>query len=257
MRKFIIFLLMFFLMFMGQSRADAKKLMELKIGKGEARVSRLQGFAQVIPAGKRTWSSLKAGDTLRGGDEVKTGTKSKLELIMADFTAVRFADNSHFKILQLEAGDGSALRNVRIHMAIGRGWANLSRVVNKRGQFDLACDNAVAGVRGTVYRMNVEGDKSALIRVYEGQVAVSGGVKDEARKQVFGPPQKTEGPKPVPGPKKVTMEEWTVIIKAMQQIRIASDGVAENPRDFTEQEDRDEWVDWNKLQDSELKSMTE
>jgi hypothetical protein len=257
MKKTIIFLFLFSLMFAGFDQADAKRLMELKIGQGEARVNRLDGSAQVLRSGKTTWRSLKARDTLRGGDEVRTGSRTRLELIMPDYSAVRFADNSHFKILQLQAGDETTPRNVKVHVAVGRSWANLSRAVGKKGQFNLSCDNAVAGVRGTIYRMNVEQDKSALVRVYDGQVAVSGGGTDEEKKPVFGPPQKVSGPKPIPGPRKVSMEEWVFIIKSMQQIRIGSDGKADKPRDFTEQEDQDDWVDWNKSQDNELKSMTE
>lgn len=257
MKKTIIFLFMLSLIFAGFDRADARRLMELKIGKGEARINRLDGSAQVLRSGKTTWRSLKVKDTLQGGDEVRTGSRTRLELIMPDYSAVRFADNSHFKILQLQTGDETTPRNVKIHMAVGRSWTNLSRAIGKRGWFNLSCDNAVAGVRGTIYRMNVEQDKSALVRVYDGQVSVSGGGTDEERKPVLGPPQKVSGPKPVPGPRKVSMEEWVYIIKSMQQIRIGADGKADKPREFTEQEDRDDWVDWNKSQDSELKTMTE
>jgi hypothetical protein len=71
---------------------------------------------------------------------------------------------------------------------------------------------------------------------------------------MIGPPKKIAGPTSIPGPKKVKMEEWVVIIKSMQQISIAADGTAAKPRDFTEKEDRDEWVDWNKARDQELGS---
>lgn len=257
MKKTAIFLFIAMMMFFGFDQADAKKLMELKIGNGEASVNQLDGSAQVLASGQKKWHSLKLRDTISGGDEVRTGPKTRLELIMSDYSAVRFADNSHFKIIQVEAGDENKPRNVKVHMAVGRSWTNLSRTIGKKGQFDQSCENAVAGVRGTIYRMNVNADKSALVRVYDGQVSVSGGGKEEERKPVLGQPRKVSGPKTISGPRKVSMEEWTVIIQSMQQIQIGADGTADKPRDFTDQEDSNEWVKWNKAKDSELKSMTE
>jgi hypothetical protein len=254
MKKIIIFLFTVSFVLIGFQQTEAARIMELKISKGEARVNLLEGYAKVLSSGKKPWRSLKMGDTLRGGDQVNTAAKARLELVLPDYTTVRFAGNSHFKVLQIEAGSEAAPRSMRFHMAVGKTWANVSRAVGKRGKFELQCENAVAGVRGTIYRMNVEEDKSAMVRVYDGTVHVTGGGPSSETSKMIGPPTKISGPKPIPGPKKVTMDEWVFIIKSMQQIRISADGTAEKPSDFVEQEDRDEWVDWNKSRDKDLAS---
>ena len=254
MKRIIMLLCMVSFVLVCFHQAEAKRVMELRIGKGEAKVSFLEGSAQVLPMGTKKWRSLRVGDILTAGDEVNTGAKAKMELYLPDASTVRFADKVHFKVLQIASDDGAASRNIKFHMAVGKAWANVSKAVGKKGQFALQCENAVAGVRGTIYRVNVEDDKSALVRVYDGTVHVTGGGIPTEVPKMLGPPKKVAGPKQIAGPKKVTMEEWVFIIKSMQQIRIAADGSAEKPRDFTEQEDRDEWVDWNKARDKELLS---
>ena len=230
----------------------ARKASTLKVGKGGAKVSMLEGSAEVLPEGKNQWRNLKLQDALLGGDEVRTGAASRLELSLPDNSSVRFADNTRFKILQLGTGDDAGQKSVKVHVSLGKSWANVSKMVGgKKKGFELSCENAVAGVRGTIYRMNVNEDKSALVRVYDGEVFVKGGgeIITEAPKRT-GAPQKIAGPKKIEGPRKVSMEEWTFIIKSMQQIVIKGDGVAETPRDFTEAEDKDPWVDWNKERDA-------
>ena len=226
--------------------------MTVKVGKGEARVSSLTGTVQKLPQGWQDWRSLKMNDALHNGDEVVVGKKSRLEIILPDKSTLRFAEDTRFKIVQVpetETGD------VKVHLAVGRSWANISKALGIKRKFEISCENAVAGVRGTVYRMNVNEDKSALVRVYEGEVGVANAPKPiDKNEQVFGKkPTKISGPTPIAGPHKISMEEWTVLLKAMQQISIRSDGTADKPTDFTEQEDRDEWVDWNKQRDEETK----
>lgn len=254
MKKSIFFIVALLVCFMltglGPGHA-ARKASTLKVGKGGAKVSMLEGSAEVLPEGKKEWRFLKLQDALRGGDEVRTGSASRLELTLPDNSNVRFADSTRFKILQLAAGDDVGQASAKVHLALGRSWANVSKVVGgKKNGFELSCENGVAGVRGTIYRMNVNEDKSALVRVYDGEVFVKGAQEKitEAPK-LMGAPQKVAGPKKIEGPRKVSMEEWTFIIKSMQQIVIKGDGIAETPRDFTEAEDRDPWVDWNKERD--------
>jgi hypothetical protein len=47
------------------------------------------------------------------------------------------------------------------------------------------------------------------------------------------------------------MEEWTVIVKAMQQISISPQGVATQPQDFDPKADADDWVKWNLERDKQ------
>ena len=241
-----------FLFFCAFPPAEAKQAATLDIGKGLATVSFLKGSAEILELGKGPWTSLKLNDALEEGDQVRTKEGAQMELVLTDKSRLRFAGNSEFKVVRMEAGGPSAPRDVNVHVTLGKAWASVTKTIGVKGNFAVSCDRAVAGVRGTVYRMNVEQDRSALVRVYDGTVHVTGGGKAVEAQKPIGPPTRISGPTPIPGPHKVSMEEWTVIIKAMQQVRIGADGVPEKPRDFTEKEDRDEWVEWNKARDREI-----
>ena len=231
--------------------AVAQNPMTIPVGQEGARVALLSGSGQRLPSGTTAWIALEVGKILVPGDEVKTGPASRLELVLPGNAVVRFADNTHFKVVAIKTGKDSEKGNIKFAMALGKAWANVSKISGIRSNFELSSENAVAGVRGTVYRMNVDDDKSVLVRTYEGEVYVSGGEgQTVAKPQPVGPPHPVPGPTVVPGPRKVTMEEWTYIIRAMQQVRVGADGVPEKPRTFSAEEDREEWVDWNKNRDT-------
>lgn len=247
-----ILLLTVFLLAFGSATVEAREAATLDVGTGTAIVASLKGSADVLKAGSPAFRPLNLRDALAEGDRVRTGAGAQMELLLADKSRLRFAGNSEFRVVRMETGGPSAPRDVNVHVTLGKAWANVTKTIGKKESFSVSCDQAVAGVRGTVYRMDVAPDRSALVRVYGGTVHVTGGGKVAEAKKPLGPPTPVAGPTPVPGPHKVTMEEWTLIIKTMQQVRIGADGVPEKPRDFTESEDRDDWVEWNRARDREI-----
>jgi hypothetical protein len=126
MNKTIAMVLCHLLVLLWAQCGDAARTMTIKIGRGEVAVAHLEGSAQVLSEGKVAPSALKVNDLLKKGDEISTGPKAKLELVMPDKSQLRFADNSRFRLVQMDAGEEQA-RDVKVHVAIGKAWADLRK----------------------------------------------------------------------------------------------------------------------------------
>ncbi len=243
--------------FLLASAADAagEKFLTVKMGTGEAKVVFLKGTATATSSGQKAVRALKEGDSLKPGDQVVTGADTLLEMMLPDRSMMRFGDKTNFKIVQLYIDSDKKAREVKVHMNAGKTWNNIRKVFfGVKPKIEVTTLTSVCGVRGTVYRMNVENDQSVLVRVYTGEVGVWSGapmVEEGEKPGVLKAPKAVSGPKPVAGPRKVTMEEWVYIVKSMQQIRVSSQGVPAKPEEFSDQEDKDPWVDWNKARDQE------
>jgi len=167
---------------------------------------------------------------------------------------MRFAELSTIKIDDITYDSKTQSKKVKVDLGGGKVWANVKKLVTADSKVEVKTVNAVAGVRGTVYRVNVDEDNSATVKVYDGTVAVAGVPKEAAKPSgQFTAPVPVAGPQQVPPPyHEVSMEEWTVIVKAMQQITVSPQGVASKPQDFTPQQDMDDWVKWNQERDKLL-----
>jgi FecR protein len=222
----------------------------------EAVVTIVDGTAQVFTKDKASGRSLKKGDRLGKEHEVRVGERSRVEIRFPDGTVMRLSERSRLAMSELRYDNKTEGKNVKVNLGVGKLWANVRKLVTPDSSVEVKTSNAVAGVRGTVYRVNVEEDKSAMVKVYDGSVYVASPPKDETGK----PPSQVSAPVPVPGPHEVpppmhevTMEEWQVIVKAMQQISISSQGVASQPENFDPKTDADDWVKWNQERDKKLR----
>jgi len=219
---------------------------------GVARITFLAGNAIVEKAQETTSQPLRLNDTLTVGDMVTTGRKSRLEITLPDGSLARVDEGSTLTLTAMDFVPEKK-RDIKLKVSLGKLWAKTAKLTGISGGFEVSTHTMTAGVRGTVYRVNVNRDDSVLLKVYWGEVLVTG--KPPAAAQtpsgapVLSEPAKVLGPVPVAGPTTVGMAEWTAIVANMQQVNISPDGSVSRPRSFDPIQDRDEWVRWNQSRD--------
>lgn len=249
--KSIVTILLLLLVFAPYSVQSENKAVEIEIKGDMAEVTLLEGKAELIKKGMIKAQPLALGDYIAHGDRISTKKGSRVELKLPDNSLIRFDELTTFEIVSVKFDKKTKQRDINVSMVLGKTWANVSKIFGQRGRFAVSTKTAVAGVRGTIYRVNVEKDNSVLVKVYWGEVGVSSAPRKEAAE---GPapimkPTKVLGPHPVAGPHPVSMEEWTYIVKSMQQIFIRPDGTPTKPMPFLAIEDINDWVRWNQERD--------
>ncbi len=205
-----------------------------------ATVSFLDGEALRTAGGKS--ERLAQGSALREGDEVETRKRTRLELTLADGSVVRMGPLSRATLETAAFGKSAGDRKVSARLLVGNVWANVAQAVGGDSRFEVRTENAVAGVRGTTFRVDAAHDRSVVVRVYSGTVAVAGGGLPRPEHKPGGPRRQVEGPQ------EVTREQWEKIVTTMMEVRVSAAGQPEEPRAFALAAD-DEWETWNRERD--------
>lgn len=224
------------------------------------KITYLKGTVEAFSGG--AWAKLKKGDSVFGGQMVRTQKKSRVEIVLVDKSIIRLGSNS--KVQLKEALFSKDATKFSAKMFRGKAYAMASKLVGGDSKFEVTTSNAVAGVRGTTFRIDAKRDKSTVVRVYTGAVAVSNAPiyskpgklkKTEGKFQMPKKGVKPGGPGrvEVAGPQEVTKKEWEEFVaKAMQEVRVAANGELSEPVAFDAEADAaDEWVAWNKSRDKE------
>lgn len=177
--------------------------------KGGSEGALTQGMAVELEDTLRTGPAANVKLTLTDQSILVVGADSELVLEKAEFAA---QDRSH----------------VSLTLVVGSVWAKVKKVLaGSDATFEVSAARAVAGVRGTIFRVDatplIAGTRppkirETVVRVAEGKVGVNAQVKKAAAK----PPPKGARQE-VPGPSEVTAEEWEkrfVELQAGRQVTI-------------------------------------
>lgn len=231
-------------------------------------VTFLAGQAQRIAGGKAT--ALSVGAPVYAGDVITTQKRTRLELKLADQSVLRLGPSAKVDLSAAAFGRSVEDRQVSAKLQVGNVWAKVAKTVGGESRFEVKTENAVAGVRGTTFRVDAAVDRSVVVKVYNGTVAVAGSRiprpvhggddasaepvrADDPTKVAAAPPTDPTKKvrKQVAAPKQVTKEQWEKIVTAMMAVRVSADGTATEPEPFTvAAAGQDDWEDWNRERDS-------
>lgn len=213
--------------------------------RNSAKVSFLEGKATVTAEGGKA-TPLAKDATVFENDMVETQAGTKVELKLADGSAIRIGPTSKLQLKSAYFGEKGE-KKFSAKLLFGRVWSKVSGLVGGESKFEVETDNAVAGVRGTTFRVDARQDKSVLVRVYAGSVAMAPGAALAAKAHAAPPGKRVQ----VAGPRQVSLKEWEALVGKMMQMSVSADGTPDkNPTAFNEKDDAgDEWAAWNTAMD--------
>ncbi len=212
------------------------------------------GNVLILSKGERQFRKVSFNMPIINGDKIETKKQSRCELTFNDGSVVRIDEQSIYTVEKAELKN--SIKDVESELSIGKLWANIKKVVSGRDSWKLKSPAAVVAVRGTIYRMNAGADSSSQVLVYDGNVSVSPAAPASSQQGMGvvppGKPQQVQGPVQVQGPKQVSMGEWFEIVKAQQQIVVRPDGSYAKSEFNLADDEKLEWVQWNKERDKML-----
>ncbi|NTV95039.1 MAG: hypothetical protein HGA75_06430 [Thiobacillus sp.] len=144
----------------------------LKVTPAPVTVGHVEGNVRVKPEGGG-FRPLAVGDQLTGGETVLTGPNSFAAFVLADGSKLSQQASSKLSFGRLAAYGKTGMVSTELSLEGGRIETAASKQIGPAGGFKVRTPVAVAGLRGTNFRLNVSEDGQFLRNeVLEGLVAV-------------------------------------------------------------------------------------
>ena len=213
-------------------------------------VTYVEGSAKKQKLEQIEWKIISKDTLVIGGERVRTLTESRAELKLAELDQIRMAPKTTIDILKLYEETKENIRESKIVLQQGDLWANVAKKPETMS-FSIGTPMTAAAITGTTLRMSVDPDSSSELKVYNGEVVLSNAPAAAKPAPKSLQPYQVPGPQQVPGPHEVTLEEWTIIVKSMQKVKLDSKGKVVYSGQFSTQDsdEKTDWVLWNKDRD--------
>ncbi len=137
-----------------------------------ARVSEVSGTVNITHKGEENTVLLGERRLVQAGEQLSTGPLGYCTLNWIDGTRIRMEPGTELTVKKCQVHRGAEQSAFRLD--IGKIWIRVLRVLSQQDKFLINTPTATAGVRGTMFSVEVAADGATGISVYEGQVTVAG-----------------------------------------------------------------------------------
>lgn len=172
--SFLIILLALLLIYPVQGEKDIKiKVLEVS---GKAEVLEKNIITDIFES--PFWKDLKKGDVLDQGDKIKTSANSTIDIYFSNETFLKIGENSRVIIGENKIKEAGQSTSIKLQK--GKVWSRIKGAWNRLTKFEVITPSAVAGVKGTIFSVETDGDKTTL-KVKEGEVEFAAREKKEEK----------------------------------------------------------------------------
>lgn len=171
--------------------------------------------------------ALHAGSAIELNDTIEVGPQSNVKLTLTDESVLMLSESSRL-IIDEATFEGQERKGFVARLGFGRAWARVKKALaGSSSKFEVQTDRAVAGVRGTIFRVDyvdkVEGTMTPeklrmIVRVVEGRVVVTQEVRKAIQRKAPAVPAAKPGERTqTAGPQQISEEEWEKVFLSLQK----------------------------------------
>ena len=137
-----------------------------------AHVSNVAGWVQVKSRTDSDFKPLAGAEYVRAGDTLSTGAQASLALNWLDGTRIRVGPSTVITVLKCQLNKSTQTETSLFKLDVGQIWIRILKVLTQQSKFEIRTPTATAGVRGTIFSVQVTPDGNTEVSVYEGTVSV-------------------------------------------------------------------------------------
>ena len=153
------------------SKEDIKSINKTRLDIAQGRIVEMTGVVEVFPKDGTEWEAAEEGMSLGEGDTIRSGPDSKAVAVFAGKLIMAVEQETEVDLEKLQQSPKKGT-NIRLKLNNGQIWTDIGRLRSKRSKFYVETPQAVTGVRGTVFTVQVAPDNTTKVAVVKGNVDV-------------------------------------------------------------------------------------